>query len=303
MLMHSWSCSLCLVVGAAVLIPTHAADTNFAGLLANDPQLSKFSDLLDRVGISPSLGKTIFVPTSDALDVLRANEDSLWDDYVSKPEYFAHLREVLLWHLVTEGAFLYDEIFDGSREFLENSLYNITIDQRFKKIDNVANTSFLYNVTSSDGVLHALNDVIIPPYMAVNLMQHMLERDTSVKFAYSTMANLALYAGLEDKINAVYENGMTFLVPPNGRFNRENIDVPKLLTAEMKDYTTDFVLAHLIRDNYYEAGIFAYNDENNQEQFLVTSELGTHVWVTTTDGYLRFQSRKLLVTDQVARNG
>ena len=301
--MTSRSYRLGLVVGAAVLIPTHAAETNFAGLLANDAQLSKFSELLDRVGISPSIAKTLFVPTSDALEARRANEDSLWNDYVSKPEYFAHLREVLMWHLVTEGAFLYDEIFDGTREFLENSLYNITIDQRFKKIDNVANTSFLYNVTSSEGVLHAISDVIIPPYMAVNLMEHMLKRDTSVKFGYATMANLALHVGLEDKINAVYENGMTFLVPPDGRFNRANINVAKLLSPEMKDYTTDFVLAHLIRDNYYEAGVFAYNDENNQEQFLVKSELGTHLWITTTEGYLRFQSRKLLVTDRVARNG
>lgn len=287
-----------------MMIVKSAAQTNFAGILANDDRLSKFSQLLDKTGISPSIAKTIFAPSTDALNAWREEDVNLWDKYSTQTEYFAHLREVMLWHLVTEGAFQYDEIFDGNREFMENSIYNITIDQRFKKLDNVASTSFVEaNITSSEGVVHVIDDVIIPPYMAVNLIEHMLERDISVKFAYSTMANLALYAGLDEKINAIYDKGITFLVPPNRRFNRAQIDVPKLLTEEMKEYTKDFVLAHLIMDNYYESGVFAYNDQNDQDEFLVTSELGTHLWISTKDGRLRFQSRELLLTDQVARNG
>jgi uncharacterized surface protein with fasciclin (FAS1) repeats len=303
MLMPSWWGGICLSVGAMVLIPVHS-QTTFAVIMANDARLAKFSSLLDQVGISASIAQTVFAPSLDGFDAYRTQNGSMWDKYVSKPEYFAHLREVLLWHLVTEGAFTFDEIFDGSRPLLENSLFNITIDQRFKKIDNVAGASFAEaNISSSEGILHVIDDVMIPPYMAVNLIEHMLERDTSVKFSYTTMAMLAQYAGLEDKINAVYENGITFLVPPNARFNRANIYVPNLITAEMKNYTRDFVLAHLIMDNYYEAGIFAYNEENDQEQFMVVSELGTSLWITTTDGYLRFQSRKLLLTDRPARNG
>lgn len=295
--------SLCLAACVTRLIPAYAQIT-FAATMSNDPRLSKFSELLDQVGISPSIAKTIFAPNSGAFTTLREQEGSMWEKYLSQPEWFAHLREVLLWHLVTEGAFHFDEIFDGSRAVLENSIYNITVDQRFKKIDNVASTSFVeVNISSSEGLLHIIDDVIIPPYMAVNLLDHMLSRDISVKFAYSTMVQLALFADLDEQINAVYENGITFLVPPNPRFNRANIDVASLLTSEMKLYTKDFVLAHLIRENYYESGIFAYKEQTGLEEFLVVSELGTHLWITTKDGRIRFQSREVLIPDQVAQNG
>lgn len=234
---------------------------------------------------------------------MRESNVSLWNDYVSNSDFFLHLRELLYWHLVTEGAFLIKDIFDGSRELLENSIYNITVDQRFKKIDNVANSSLLYNKTSSEGVLIAMSDVLIPPHMQVDLIETLAYRDLEEKFIFSSMVNLAIHAGLREQIEAFYENGITFLVPPNGRFNRLNIDVAGMLKDEMKEYTRDFVLAHMIRDNYYEQKVFAYNRANDQEQFLVTTELGTHMWITTTDNILRFQSTKLIVPDQIARNG
>lgn len=296
--------SLWLFVSVVLLVGSAGAQTSSVSMMANDPRLEEFIQLLDRSGISPSIALTVFAPTSDAWNAWRQQNTALWSKYVTQPEFFVHLQQLLLWHLVTEGAFTTEEIFDGNRALLGNSISNITVDQRFKKIDNVPLISFIEpNITNTDGVVHVINEVIVPPYMTVNLIDHMLERDISLKFAYTTMANLALYAELDDKINAMYEHGLTFLVPPNPRFNRAQIDVPKLLTQEMKAYTKDFVLAHLIMDCYYEAGILAYNSENNQEQFLVKSELGTHLWITTTENRLRFQSRELLVTDQVARNG
>jgi len=280
------------------------AQTNTASVMANDPRLEKFVQLLDRAGISPSIGLTVFAPSATGWDAWRAKDEEVFTKYTTHPNFFVHLQQLLFWHLVTEGAFTTDDIFNGARTLMENTISNITVDQRFQKVDDVPLTSFVDpNITTDEGVLHVLDEVIVPPYMAVNLIQHLLERDISIKFAYTTMANLALYADLDDKINALYENGLTFLVPPNPRFNRAQIDVPKLLTPEMKEYTKDFVLAHLIMDCYYEAGVFAYNNENNQEQFLVKSELGTHLWITTTDNRLRFQSRELIMTDQVARNG
>jgi hypothetical protein len=63
------------------------------------------------------------------------------------------MRLLLLWHFVTEGRFTFDEIFDGSREQLENSIGNITVDQRLQKIDNVPAYVFLeVNVSTSDNV-------------------------------------------------------------------------------------------------------------------------------------------------------
>jgi uncharacterized surface protein with fasciclin (FAS1) repeats len=150
--------------------------------------------------------------------------------------------------------------------------------------------------------VHVIDKVIIPPYLGLNIVRHLLD-DRHWDFAFTTMANLALWTGLDEEIDKLYENGLTFLVPPNRRFNRAEINVPALLTEEMRSYTRDFVLCHMIMDNYYEAGVFAFNKENDQSQFLVKSMLGTSMWITTTKNKLRFQSTGVVLADQAARNG
>ena len=294
---------------ASVLVATCSGQINTAGTMSNHDLLGKFVQLLDRVGISPSTGETVFAPTTDAWQTYREQDVNRWNKYVNQAEFFVHFKELLLWHFVTEGKYSFDEIFDGSRGNLENQLGNITVSQAYKMIDNVEADSFVEEVASNDGIIHVINDVIIPPFLNQFLIEQMLD-DRSSKFAYSTMANLALWAGLDDHINGEYEHGITFLVPPNRRFNRAEFDVPSLLTPEMRNYTRDLVLCHLIMDNYHEAGIFAMHDEEGTEQSLVVTELGTHMWITTTgEGValnsrrVRFQSTEVLIFDQAARNG
>lgn len=130
-----------------------------------------------------------------------------------------------------------------------------------------------------------------------------LLRGRQEKFSFSNMANLALHVGLDERINAAYDKGLTFLVPPNRRFNRAEIDVPKLLQKEMFNYTRDFILCHMIRDNWHVAQIFAINEKTGIDQFLVKSELGTHMWITSTEDMIRFQSQMLLLPDQPTPNG
>jgi len=292
-----------ITVGVLLSILTGAIAQNNAATLSEDDRLNKFVELLDRAGIAASAGETIFAPTTEAFQTFREEDVGLWNKYVKQPEFFLHLRELMSWHLVTQGRFTVDEIFDGNRVFLENAKGNITVDQRFKKLDNLPKSSIIEgNITTSDGIIHVTDQVMVPPYLGMNMIEQMLD-DQSAKFAFTTMANLALHVGLDEKINAMYENGLTFLVPPNRRFNRAQIDVPSLLEPEMFNYTRDFVLCHMIKNNYYEAGVFAFNKENEQEQFLVTSELGTSLWITTTEDRLRFQSTDVLLYDQATKNG
>ena len=285
-----------------------SAQLNNAGTLSNDPRLTKLVQLLDRAGISPSVGTTIFAPSTAAFNRYRDLDVNLWNKYASKSEFFVHLRQILEWHLVTEDALTTDQIFDGSRLQLENAAGNITIDQQLKKIDNVAFTDFAEsNITTNNGIVHVIDKVLVPPYMTINLVEHMLTRDPNQEFdnvfRFTTFANLVLIAGLGDLIDQDYENGVTVLVPPNRRFNRAQIDVPALLRPENRIYVQEFVKAHMIRDAYHETGVFAYNAENQIQQFTVKSELGTSLWITTTGNRLRFQSREVLLADQVARNG
>jgi uncharacterized surface protein with fasciclin (FAS1) repeats len=285
------------------LVQQCSAQSSNAVTMGNDQRLERFLTLLDTAAISPDLGLTVFAPTAEAFERFEESDPVRWNKYSSQPEFFVHMRDLLMWHLVTEGSYSIQDIFDGGREAMETVMGNLTIDQRFKKIDNVEFESFVEtNVSTSEGIIHVINDVIVPPYLGNNLIAQLLD-DRSYVFAFSNMANLALFVGLDERINAAYEHGLTLLVPPNRRFNRAEIDIPKLLTPEMFNYTRDFILCHMIAHNYHEAQVFALNEESDEDQFLVKSELGTHMWITTTDDKLRFQSVELLLADQPSYNG
>jgi uncharacterized surface protein with fasciclin (FAS1) repeats len=297
-----------LVVVVVLLLQSSQAQTDTGAstnqvTLNNDQRLKQFSGLLSKAGIDPSMALTMFAPSADAFEKLRESDPVRFEKWMQRSEYFVHLKQMLEWHLVTEGAFNFNQIFDGSRQQMENSQGNITIDQRFKRIDNVDSVDFVQpDVATAEGVLHVLDSVILPPYLGNDLISQLLQ-DRSYVFALSNMANLALHVGLEDRLNGDHENGLTFLVPPNRRFNRAEIDVPKMLTDEMFNYTRDFILCHMIMGIYHEAQVFAMNEANNTDQFLVTSELGTHMWITTTEDKLRFQSVEILVPDLPSNNG
>jgi uncharacterized surface protein with fasciclin (FAS1) repeats len=276
--------------------------TNNAGIIASRNDLSEFSDLLDQLGISPGTAKTIFAPNSDAFDSFADDEPLIWELY-QKPDFLRHREELALWHLVTEGIFTTDDIFNGQRTLMETEKGNITINQQEQTIDGVRRRALVDpNIVSNDGIIHITDQIIVPPYMQMSIIEKCLE-DRDAELAFSTMANLALYVGLNVEIDKVYEGGITFLVPPNRRFTRAEIDVPSLLTPEMKDYTRDFILCHMIEGNFYEAMVFTIQQEQGIDEMMVESFLGTTLWITTTGNTLRFQSRDVLLPDQIARNG
>jgi len=76
-----------------------------------------------------------------------------------------------------------------------------------------------------------------------------------------------------------------------------------MLQPNMFNETRDFILCHMIVGNYHESQVFTTNEESGSKQFLVKSELGTHMWITSTEDMVRFQSQKLLLPDQATDNG
>lgn len=285
-----------------MMMPVVMAQSSNQVLINNDDRFARFRALMDRTGIKANDGKTVFIPTGDALDTFRNENADKWSRYNDKPEFYPHLKEIVLWHFVTEDKFTYEQIFDGSRTTMKIANGNITINQQRQMIENVPGSSFIEkNTETAQGYVHVLDQMILPPFLGFDLIQQLLDYKND-QFAYSTMANLALYAKLDDRLNAVYENGLTFLVPPNIRFNRAEIDISKLLTPEIFNFTRDMVLCHMIPRNLHERGIYGYHAQIGEDQHLVTSELGTHMWVTTTEKKLRFQSIDVLIADRPAEN-
>ena len=296
--------SLLLALASSTLPGVVVGQQNNAGVVATHADTREFNEQLAKVGVSAGDGKTIFAPNNEAFQKYQEKDPIFYPKYFNDNEYFLHRRELLVWVLVTEDIFLQADIWDGTRTKMENLNGNITIDFAAQTLDGVHRTSFTTtDIVTADGVVHILDEIILPPYMGLNIIGQCLE-DQSFKFSFSTMANLAIFAGLRDIIDDIYEEGITMLVPPNRRFNRAEIDVPKMLTEEMKSYTKDFVSCHLLLNkNWYESAVFSYHEENEIQSHVEVSYLGTHMWLSTEEDRVRFQSVDVLLPDQIARNG
>lgn len=285
---------------------SHAQSTNNAGTLDANPDLSQFVFWLNKIGLSPGDGDILFAPVNDAwaaLDETDHEHYDVWQKYSKQPEFIIHLV-----HVISEHSAIGDdagtplttgEIFNGARSFLKSHYGNITISQSPAMIDDVPRSAIVSpDVATTDGLINIMNQVIWPDYLADGIVNQLFD-DRSWKFAFTTMANLILHVGLEDQIDGFYDNGITMLVPPNRRFNRGEIDIPLMLTNEMFDSTTEFVKCHMVKYVHHSQSIFA----REEEQWLLITELGTHLWVTTTEDQIRFQSEKTLLLDQPARSG
>ena len=114
------------------------------------------------------------------------------------------------------------------------------------------------------------------------------------------VANLARAIGLDAEIDIFYDSGVTLLAPPNNRLERSGLDVDELLqTPEGTEAAADLVRAHMIRGNLYSEDLLAQEDQ----EVLVTTFLGTSMWITVTDGQVRFQGSDTLLPDQLSKNG
>lgn len=287
-----------------------ASQSSNIALISTDDRLKTFKAYLDNVGVSAGAAKTLIAPTEDAFESFREDNPDRYGKWITEPlvnpehsEYFLHFKGLMEWHLVIEGSYTKDQIFDGERQRLTTPQGNITINQLSKMMDNVNIDDFSEpDIQSSNGIVHVVDKVLLPPFLGQDMISQLLETRQE-KFSFSNMANLALHVGLDDRLNAAYEKGITFLVPPNRRFNRAEINVPKLLQPEMFDYTREFILCHMIKGNYHTAKVVAINEQTGEEQSLIKSELGTHMWITSTKDIVRFQSQDLILPNQPTVNG
>jgi Fasciclin domain len=313
-LLASSSSALLLFLTSVPVKPVTAQNTNNAGQIAADADTTTFNDFLASVGLSAGEGQTILAPNNGAFEKYALADPTMYTKYFTSNDYFLHRREVLQWLLVTEGRFTVADIFDGTRGQIANVNGNITIIQAVNgtttttttiaTLDGVPRTAIVKpDIATQDGIVHVMDTFIVAPYIGLNLIGLCLD-DNSAKFEFATMAQLAIFTGLREVIDMVYDKGVTFLVPPTRRFNRGEIDIAELLTEAKKEYTKSLVSCHLILyTNYYESSVFSLHEENDIEETLELSYLGTNIWITTTDDRLRFQAVDVLLPDQVARNG
>ena len=294
--------------------PMQQGDTILA-ILGAQQELSTFVENLLAFDLTEftETARTIFVPTNNAFAAFAQEDPDVFQQYFSSTKderYRRHAKEILLHHFASESDYGLEEIF-GSSQIPTESIYvgNITIFN--ETLDGVVGRDDILRTeinSTPDGderplvLFHILERLIIPIPLQNSISKGLID-DMAGVFSFSTMANLAMFVGLEDELDAL--DGRTLMVPPNRRFNRAEIDVAGLLTPEMREYTLHFVRAHLIDNIYFTDDFLLLLEEVAAGELMLTSMLGTSIWIfkNTDDEQLRLQSVDILVPDQIARNG
>ena len=135
---------------------------------------------------------TAFAPTNSAFDLLPAE---LLGNLTQNPEYSSHLRGILLYHVIYRQVAA-AQIVDGGTlpTLLPDTSVATTITNGNVFIDNAQVTT--PDVQASNGVLHIINSVLLPPFMTRSIAQ--LAQETSF---LSTLVTALDTAGLTSALD------------------------------------------------------------------------------------------------------
>ncbi|MDA9554836.1 fasciclin domain-containing protein [Pelobium sp.] len=144
-----------VLVGGAVMYPGKAILENLSTSLNHKilTQLLKGADLLDTVSDKSLV--TVFAPTDSAFNALPHNSLNMLNDKNN------NLKRVLAYHVV-EGHYELSDLKDGMvLKSIEGEQLKVSIKNNKIYINNASID--VQDVISSNGVIHVINSVLMPP--------------------------------------------------------------------------------------------------------------------------------------------
>ena len=158
------------VLLTAVLSTVTAQTNSILDIATTTPSFSTLVTALGIAGLTdvfncttpPSCDDyTVFAPDNDAFGML---PDSVLTALTTNPEFETHLKNILLYHVVS-GTVLSTDIVSGA--MVPTLLTGETIDTTASAEGVFINdaTVTLPNVVANNGVIHGINQVLLPPFM------------------------------------------------------------------------------------------------------------------------------------------
>lgn len=143
----------------ATEMPSAAAAGTIVEVASGNPDFSTLVTAVTAAGLADELSGTgpftVFAPTNEAFEALPAGVlDSLL-----KPDNAEALKKVLLYHVVN-GEVMAADVKPGEVTTLEGSELTVTTDNGVKVGDATVITT---DVDASNGVIHAIDAVLVPP--------------------------------------------------------------------------------------------------------------------------------------------
>ncbi len=151
-----------IVAGTTTATPPTQPSGDIVSLAASSSDFSTLASLLQTSGLADILRQqgpfTIFAPTNQAFAALPP--ETL--ERLQKPENREELIKILNYHVVS-GQFAANQLSPGELKTVENNPVNIQVDPASNQIV-VNNASVIQpNIQASNGVIHAINQVLVPP--------------------------------------------------------------------------------------------------------------------------------------------
>jgi transforming growth factor-beta-induced protein len=252
------------------IVDTAVADVRFTTLVT----ALQAAGLVDTLkGAGPF---TVFAPTNDAFNKLPAGTlDSLLKDIPT-------LKNVLLYHVVSGKVMAADVVKLTSATTVLGKTVTIRIDQGNVYINDAK--VIITDIQASNGVIHVINAVLIPPKDIIDIA----EADGNL----TTLVTAIKAAGLVDTLKGA--GPFTVFAPTNDAFSKlpagtlDSLlkDIPKLKNV---------LLYHVVSGKVMAADVVKLTS--------ATTVLGKAVTVRVDQGNVYINDAKVTITDIQASNG
>ncbi len=249
------------------------------------------ADLLTKAGLVDTLrGEgpfTVFAPTDEAfakvdkatLDALAADTDAL--------------TRVLTYHVVP-GKVMAADVKPGKVKTVEGSEATISVEGGTVKIDGA--TVVTTDVMASNGVIHVIDSVILPPDLEIGGGESAAGGNTIVDVAvgagsFTTLVEAVKAAGLVETLSG--EGPFTVFAPTDEAFSRVPAATLEALLAD-KAGLTKVLTYHVVAGKVMAADV---------KPGTVKTVEGTDITITQQGSDLFVNGAKIVATDVMASNG
>lgn len=228
---------------------------------------------------------TVFAPSEDAFADLLTALDITAEQLLADPE----LANILLFHVIP-GEFMAEDVLDAAPVILEtlSGVYvTITVEEGNVFINGAQ--VILADVPATNGVIHVIEEVILPPGDVV---------ETAIdNGSFETLVAALVETELDDVLRG--EGPFTVFAPTDDAFVALLTELG--LTAEellAYPFLADILTYHVVPGYVFSSDILAVG-----EDFTVETVLGQEIEVTFVDGNVFVDGAQVVLTDVVTSNG
>jgi transforming growth factor-beta-induced protein len=265
------------------------APQTIVDIAAGDDRFKTLVAAVQAAGLAETLSGegpfTVFAPTDDAFAKLP--EGTL--DNLLKPENKQQLADILTYHVVSGKVMAADVLKLSEAETVQGQ--NVAIKQDMGKVYVNDAQVVLTDIEASNGVIHVIDTVILPPAetAALDIV------DTAVADGrFTTLAAALTAAGLVETLKG--EGPFTVFAPTDEAFAKLPAGtLDTLLKPESKVQLTDILTYHVIPGAVLAGDVVKLSQANTVQ--------GQPVKIRVEDGKVFINDAQVVITDIQTSNG